>query len=123
MEKKEYGLDTIITFGRYKGKTLKDMDKAYFNWFVTNVDSAVIPNEVLDELQDSYGLILTKKAKEINQNKIDYYRQINEEYDDYVDEYYPYRQTYEKYQGAYGLSDQFIDDVLDGDPGNYWNID
>jgi hypothetical protein len=33
-----------------------------------------------------------------------------------------------KYAGTYakdqaGLSDRFIDDVLDGEPGAYWNID
>lgn len=36
--------------------------------------------------------------------------------------------TYRYYRGTYaqdveGLSDQFIDDVLDGEPDAYWNID
>lgn len=37
-------------------------------------------------------------------------------------------ETYERYNGSYaqdveGWSDQDIDDVLDGDPDAYWNID
>ena len=48
-----------------------------------------------------------------------------EDYDDY---YYEDEPTYHKYRGSYaqdveGLSDQFIDDVLDGNPDAYWNID
>ena len=44
------------------------------------------------------------------------------DYDDYE------RESYGKYAGSYaqdveGLSDDFIDDVLDGDPDAYWNID
>ena len=45
-------------------------------------------------------------------------------YDDYYDE----EESYEKYNGTYaqdirGFSDQVIDDVFDGDPDAYWNID
>lgn len=44
-------------------------------------------------------------------------------YDDYYED-----STYERYNGSYaqdveGWSDQDIDDVLDGDPDAYWNID
>lgn len=47
----------------------------------------------------------------------------DEDYDDDYD-----RQTYDNYNGSYaqdveGWSDQDIDDVLDGDPDAYWNID
>lgn len=31
--------------------------------------------------------------------------------------------NYEKYGAAYGLDDDTIDDALEGDPDNYWNID
>lgn len=39
-----------------------------------------------------------------------------------------YDETYDEYNGSYvqdveGWSDQMIDDVLDGDPEAYWNID
>lgn len=49
------------------------------------------------------------------------------EYEDYQDDFYEY-EDYSKYSGTYahdveGLSDDFIDNVLDGDPDAYWNID
>ena len=31
--------------------------------------------------------------------------------------------SYEKYNGIYDLSDEIIDDVFEGDPEAYWNID
>ena len=54
-----------------------------------------------------------------------YEEPYNEEpdYDPYEEE-----ETYERYNGSYaqdveGWSDQDIDDVFDGDPDAYWNID
>ncbi len=63
----------------------------------------------------------------------DYYDEY-EEYDgqDYYDEYDDYDPCYEEHYGQYagtyaqdveGLSDEFINDVLDGEPDAYWNID
>ena len=57
---------------------------------------------------------------------------INESEDDCYErlEYYNYdnERTFDRYNGYYaqdveGWSDQDIDDVLDGDPDAYWNID
>lgn len=55
----------------------------------------------------------------------DYYE---EEYDDSFYEDDQEERTYERYNGSYaqdveGWSDQDIDDVFDGDPDAYWNID
>lgn len=53
-------------------------------------------------------------------------------YYDYDEDYdygcYDEECTYERYNGSYaqdveGWSDQDIDDVFDGDPDAYWNID
>ena len=46
--------------------------------------------------------------------------------DYYEEDFYP--EHYGAYAGSYaqdveGLSDEFIDDVLGGDPDCYWNID
>ena len=43
-------------------------------------------------------------------------------------DYYEEEKTYDNYNGSYaqdveGWSDQDIDDVFDGDPDAYWNID
>ena len=53
-------------------------------------------------------------------------RHYDEDY--YVPDYYDEEPTYERYNGSYaqdveGWSDQDIDDVFDGDPDAYWNID
>lgn len=76
------------------------------------------------------GLFL---ARTINSD----YHPHNSVYDDfdpesyYEEEYEPdfyEEETYERYNGSYaqdveGWSDQDIDDVFDGDPDAYWNID
>lgn len=54
-----------------------------------------------------------------NRKKNNFYNNHNSNYD---------YQTYNEFNGSYaqdveGLSDQFINDVLDGDPDLYWNID
>lgn len=55
---------------------------------------------------------------------------INPDYTPYIDpaEFYEEEQTYDCYNGSYaqdveGWSDQAIDEVFDGDPEAYWNID
>lgn len=56
------------------------------------------------------------------------YSMFDEEYEDYSSGYDPYEQSYDEYAGSYaqdveGYSDQEIDDIFDGDPDAYWNID
>ena len=56
--------------------------------------------------------------------KPNYYNYWDQDYDSYEME----ESTYERYNGSYaqdveGWSDQDIDDVFDGDPDAYWNID
>ena len=51
---------------------------------------------------------------------------VRDRVDDYYDDYE--EEHYDKYHGSYaqdeeGWSDEMIDDVLDGDPDAYWNID
>ena len=66
--------------------------------------------------------IITLKTKGM---KPIYYNEFDEsDYDSYEME----ERTYERYNGSYaqdveGWSDQDIDDVFDGDPDAYWNID
>ena len=61
-----------------------------------------------------------------NQNSKNMRRDYYEE--EYDDSFYEDERTYERYNGSYaqdveGWSDQDIDDVFDGDPDAYWNID
>ncbi len=54
----------------------------------------------------------------------DYYNN----YDEFQEDYWDDEPTYDRYNGSYaqdveGWSDQNIDNVFDGDPDAYWNID
>lgn len=67
------------------------------------------------------GLFL---AKTINPDYHPYHAHASYGFDPYEEE----EMTYERYNGSYaqdveGWSDQDIDDVFDGDPDAYWNID
>lgn len=51
----------------------------------------------------------------------------DDSYEDFFEDDYP-KPTHSRYHGSYaqdieGLSDDFIDEVLDGEPDAYWNID
>ena len=74
-------------------------------------------NEITEEVEQKKGIV------EID--GISYYFDDNYAYDDPSCES---DRTYNEYSGSYaqdveGWSDQDIDDVLDGDPDAYWNID
>lgn len=72
------------------------------------------------------GLFL---AKTVNPDYTPGYIDDSEDYEqDYYDPCDYEEETYERYNGSYaqdveGWSDQDIDDVFDGDPDAYWNID
>lgn len=67
----------------------------------------------------------TKNIMTMDEDKAFEEDREEEEYDDNSwydeDNYYKYKGSYA--QDVMGLSDEFIDDVLDGDPEAYWNID
>lgn len=71
------------------------------------------------------GLFLAKTINpDYHQNYVDDSYYDEPDYDPYEEE----ERTYERYNGSYaqdveGWSDQDIDDVFDGDPDAYWNID
>ncbi len=51
-----------------------------------------------------------------------------EDYEDSYDECFDDNESYGQYAGSYaqdveGYSDDIIDEVFDGDPDAYWNID
>lgn len=88
-------------------------------------------NQVAEKLKASgaksvTGLFL---AKTINPDYHPYFMPYDYEEEDYhPEDYYDEEETYDCYNGSYaqdveGWSDQDIDDVFDGDPDAYWNID
>ena len=92
-------------------------------------------NMTADKLEELGALSVTGLflAKTINPDwspRTTYYGNDYEpDFDDYEPEdYYEPEETYDNYNGSYaqdveGWSDQDIDNVFDGDPEAYWNID
>lgn len=129
---KFYTLDTEFTFGKYKGKTVKEvleLHPNYIDWCAINLDHFYISDETITEIKDIRPYFtITEEGK---QKLVDKYstwenEQEQDDYDDYDE--YDRRESYGQYAGSYaqdveGLSDDFINDVLDGDPDAYWNID
>lgn len=77
--------------------------------------SQSLSNHDEQNANESYGNIIL-----VYLNDYDY-----PEYDDYDEDYDSH---YDEYSGSYaqdemGYSDEDIDDVFDGDPDAYWNID
>lgn len=124
MKVKEYTVNSVMRFGRFNGKTISEVvsiQADYIEWCIVNLDHFYISEETVNDLveinieftiSDEMRDILDEKSKKV-------YRR-----DDSYDE----RPTYGKYAGSYaqdyeGLSDNFIDDVLDGFEDAYWNID
>ena len=126
-----YNLDTEFRFGKYKGKTVRevlDLQSSYLNWCVINVDNFIISDSDAAEMKrynsrfylssEAKSAIKRKAAKE-NRHAVAWEDSNNT----YENEW-----TYSKYRGSYaqdemGFSDQTIDDAFEGDPDNYWNID
>lgn len=80
-----------------------------------------IPNISENELMNNFGHYLDENF--IKQIEINVEDHNFDPYDDYYE-----RESFGQYEGSYaqdieGLSDDFINDVLDGDPDAYWNID
>lgn len=98
-------------------------DKSYINYFnLTNAEilkGDIVYKQKLDIFLKNEEL---KSSQERDNSNLKTY--IMNEHDDH----HHHHENCEKYAGSYaqdieGLSDDFIDDVLDGDPDAYWNID
>ncbi len=50
-----YDLDTVFTFGKYKGETLREVferDPAYVDYCLVNVDEFLVEDFILDDLRE-----------------------------------------------------------------------
>jgi hypothetical protein len=84
----------------------------------------LVPDLTTEEMMLKYGYYLDETYEPPISNDNDY---EDDNYEQDYDNYYE-RKSYGQYAGSYaqdieGLSDEFINDVLDGDPDAYWNID
>lgn len=135
---KYYDINTAFTFGKYAGRTLISIataDPEYLDWCSINLDHFYINEQNLKLLSQSPINIklseealaaLNKKKLIDDQRKEERRKELLS--DDQDDNYYNDRHTYDRYNGSYaqemeGYSDQDIDDLFDGDPSAYWNID
>jgi len=128
---KFYNLDTEFTFGKFEGKTVKDIldiQPSYLDWCAINLDHFYISDEVVEEIKAiKPDFTLTEEGKQKLADKYTSW-EAEQDQDDGDDDHYERESTYENYNGSYaqdveGWSDQDIDDVFDGDPDAYWNID
>jgi hypothetical protein len=129
---KFYNLDTEFTFGKFEGETVKEIlniDHAYLEWCAIHLDHFYMTEKVIEEVREIIpGFSISEEAKQSLKDKFDNWQNVlDQEQVEHDDESYE-RATYEKYSGSYaqdieGWSDQDIDDVFDGDPDAYWNID
>lgn len=130
---KFYDLDTEFTFGKYEGKTVREileLQPNYLDWCAINLDHFYISDEVIDEIKTNISVFKiseegVKKLSEKYKNWESEQENLNNDYSDYD---YRERSTYENYNGSYaqdveGWSDQDINDVFGGEPDAYWNID
>lgn len=130
---KFYDLDTVFTFGKYEGKTVREileLQPKYLDWCTINLDHFYISDEVIEEIKTiiSDFKISEEGEKKLSEKYENWESELENYNDDYSDYDYCERPTYENYNGSYaqdieGWSDQDIDDVFDGDPDAYWNID
>ena len=129
---KFYTLDTEFTFGKYEGKTVKEileLQPTYLDWCAINLDHFYLSDEIIEEIKIiKPDFTITEEGKQKLADKYSTWEveQQQDDYDDHDD--YDRRESYGQYEGSYaqdveGLSDDFINDVLDGDPYAYWNID
>ena len=70
---KSYNLETTMNFGKYKGKTLREILTAnpnYVNWCLINVDYFHISNSTLTEIEINEPCFkLNKEALEMQKSK------------------------------------------------------
>ena len=105
------------------------------HWDNLNRYAIIIEKNLVQEIKNNSNLDLNL-TKEVVLAKLGYYTKLTiEKYDPTKSKFLQEningnyeRTTYEDYNGSYaqdyaGYSDQIIDDVFDGDPDMYWNID
>ena len=134
-----YDLDDTIAFGKHEGETIQeilDCDAQYLHWCIQNLESFGLSAAAMEVAKSKASFFAD--VEEVNADRIangitQKHRLEREQAwedahnnDYYEEDYYP--EHYGAYAGSYaqdveGLSDEFIDDVLGGDPDCYWNID
>lgn len=120
---KFYNLDTEFTFGKFEGKTVRevlDIQHSYIDWCAINLDHFFISDEVIEEIK---SIVPDFSISEDGQNKLsekyETWENEQEDYDDYdnYDDYHDYeRDTFDALtDGQYGDYDDFRENGGDMD--------
>lgn len=138
---KFYNLDTEFTFGKFEGKTVRevlDIKPSYIDWCAINLDHFFISDDVIEEIK---AIIPNFSISEEGQNKLNEKYETWEteqesyaEYDDYDDYHRSYDQDelemadwdYDPMNPAHDPSENpWIDVFGPGDEAEtaYWNTD
>lgn len=128
-------IEQRFDFGKYKGFSIEEVwstNIGYIEWCIRNVEYFYILDYIISQLNDKYPKIrLSNEAMEkliqegihnaAFHGTLRASTQDNRESDEYIRTYGRYRGSYAQDQA--GFSDEDIDEVLEGDPDNYWNLD
>jgi hypothetical protein len=128
-------------FGKHKGRTVRqvvDEDPRYIGWCVQRLNVVGFAQEVIDEVLPKLPVGSRQTVEALNKRKIAKNAEQGGDFVAYMDareeerirereaeqEYEEmYRKRYDEYGGIHDLDDDYINDVLDGCPEAYWNID
>jgi hypothetical protein len=83
---KIYNIETVFTFGRYKGKSIAEVlktDHDYITWCIMNVDNFILTEQIFQDFKDkgyqfhvyhAFGFepIEIDELKKIQENKLQY---------------------------------------------------
>ncbi len=129
---KYYELDTVFTFGKYKGKSIGEVleiNSLYINWCITKLDHFYIANDTIQVLsEESESFSISQEERTILDEKLKVFQEQCDEKAEQRSKYEESKPSYGRYSGSYaqdemGYSDDVIDSAFDGDPDMYWNID
>ncbi len=127
MKLKCYKNNSIVLFGRFNGHSIDqiiDIDPTYIIWCISHLDHFYLAENVLDKISEKHPtFVLSETTKAAIEAKAEQWIAQNS-----LDFDYNEKPSYGQYAGSYaqdyeGLSDDFINDALDGCPDAYWNID
>ena len=132
---KIYNCTDTISFGKFAGRTIESVwmeDPSYIKWCLANLEHFKLSSEAESALQEIKPYDLSEVSKSIIDTEeepvSDPYDYNYDVRDDEWQEDDGRERSFGRYAGSYaqdveGWSDEDIDDVFDGDPDNYWNID
>lgn len=112
------GKNVVIEKAKIKGNYFVQNDELHQMKSLVKQFGGNLFQEFYEKTQDENWLLTEKNEQLINKSK---------EHPESIGDY-EHKKTFKNYRGSYaqdieGYSDQDIDDIFEGDPDMYWNID